>query len=287
MYYRFLRFPDGRPKAVTFSYDDASRHDIRLLETMNKYGIKCTLNINNFVLDEQKRDSRLMPEEIREHVLAKGHEITVHCASHRAPGRLRAIEGIREVLDCRLALEKEFGGIIRGMAYPDSGITKMSPGMTKEIVKNYLKELDIVYARSLRGDNNLFELPEDWLEWIPTAHHDNPEIFNYIDKFVSIDPEGGYRSSLYPRLFYVWGHSHEFANNDNWERLEEICKRLAGHDDTWYATNMEIYNYTQAYNSLIFSADSMTVYNPTLVTVWFSANGITYKIDSGETITLK
>lgn len=30
MRYRFLRFPGGKDKAVTFSYDDGFRYDIRL-----------------------------------------------------------------------------------------------------------------------------------------------------------------------------------------------------------------------------------------------------------------
>lgn len=47
MRYRFLRFPGGKAKAVTFSYDDGDRGDIRLAETINKYGIKCTFNINS------------------------------------------------------------------------------------------------------------------------------------------------------------------------------------------------------------------------------------------------
>ena len=33
--------------------------------------------------------------------------------------------------------------------------------------------------------------------------------------------EGRYHP--YARLFYVWGHSYEFANNDNWEIIEEFC----------------------------------------------------------------
>lgn len=287
MYYRFIRFPGGKTKAVTFSYDDAVKHDLRLLETLNNYGLKCTLNMNNFVLDEQRHSSRLTPDEIREHVLNKGHEIAVHCASHKAPGRLRAIEGIREVLDCRLALEKEFGCIIRGMAYPDWGIRKISEKITKDNIKNYLKELDIAYSRTLGGDNNSFELPNDWLEWMPTAHHNNPNIFQYIDEFVSTDIESRYKSNKDAILFYIWGHSYEFDKDDNWQHLEKICEKLTGHDDTWYATNIEIYNYIEAYRSLIFSADSMTVYNPTLITVWFSADNVIYKIEPGNTITIK
>lgn len=41
MRYKFLRFPGGKSKAVTLSYDDGVRQDLRFIETINKYGLKC------------------------------------------------------------------------------------------------------------------------------------------------------------------------------------------------------------------------------------------------------
>lgn len=284
MNYSFLRFPEGKSKAVTFSYDDAPRYDLHLLEIMDKYNIKCTLNVNNSVLNEEKRTSKLTPAEIRKFILEKGHEIAVHCATHKAPGKIRAIDGIREVLENRLALEKEFGGIIRGMAYPDSGITKIAPITNKEEIKSYLKNLDIAYSRTLAGDNNSFALPNDWYEWMPTAHHKNPKIFEWIDEFNNYDGDTAYSANRVAKLFYVWGHSYEFENDNNWDRLEEICKSIGNREDTWYATNIEIYNYITAYNSLVFSADSTTIFNPTITTLWYYTGNKTYKIEPGKTV---
>ena len=93
-------------------------------------------------------------------------------------------------------------------------------------------------------------------------------------------------TELYPRLFYLWGHSYEFERNKNWELLDDICKKLAGRDDIWYATNIEIYNYVQAYNALVYSADSKIVYNPTLFDIWFDIDGVLYCLKSGETLKL-
>lgn len=287
MNYSFLRFPEGKSKAVTFSYDDGWRYDLQLLEIMDKYNIKCTINVNNFVLKEGKRGSRLTPAEIRKFILEKGHELAVHCATHKAPGKVRAIDGIREVLENRLALEKEFGGIIRGMAYPDSGITQIAPITNKDEIKNYLKNLDIAYSRTIEGDNNSFALPNDWYEWIPTAHHKNPKIFEWIDEFNNYDGDTASIASRVAKLFYVWGHSYEFNNNNNWDRLEEICKSIGNREDTWYATNIEIYNYITAYNSLIFSADSTTIFNPTITTIWYYSGEKTYKIEPGQTVIIE
>ena len=281
MRYRFLRFPNGLSKAVTLSYDDGCAEDVRFAETITKYGLKCTFNLNNIAL----RSKNLSDETVKELILGKGHEVAVHGALHRANGLISAQDGIKDVLDCRLELESRFGRIIRGMAYPDTGITKFHNGTTNEIVKNYLTELGIAYARTLGGDNKNFQLPTDWHAWMPSCHHANPETLNYIDEFLKINLEPWvYSAARQPRLFYMWGHSYEFERGNNWELLDEICEKLSGHDDIWYATNIEIYDYVEAYKSLQFSADGSIVYNPTALTVWFDVDGKTYCINKGETL---
>lgn len=284
MEYTFLRFPGGKAKAVTLSYDDGSRYDIRFSETITRHGLKATFNINSNRLGKNSTDYNLTKEEITEYIIKKGHEIAIHGANHNANGLQRTVAGIQEVLNCRLNLEKNFGGIIRGMAYPDSGITCFQNGISYENIKRYLTDLDIVYARSLGSDNNRFELPNDWHSWTPSAHHNNPKLFDYIDTFLNFDHQSAYRSLRTPKLLYIWGHSSEFEDNQNWDRLEKICKLIGSKEDIWYATNIEIYNYVTAYNSLVFSADGSVVYNPTVRTVWFDIGGTLYNIKSDETL---
>ena len=40
----FMRYPGGKAKAVTFSYDDGVQQDKRLAEIFDKYGMKATFN---------------------------------------------------------------------------------------------------------------------------------------------------------------------------------------------------------------------------------------------------
>lgn len=283
MRYRFLRFPDGKGKAVTFSYDDGCIHDKRFSDIITGYGMKATFNLNSKNLHQQLTD-----DEIRHYMINRGHEIAVHGAMHRANGVQRPIDGIKDVLDCRLELESRFDMIIRGMAYPDSGITKFENTGSYNDIRHYLTDLDIVYSRTLGGDNNSFALPTDWFAWMPTAHHNNPKIMDFIDEFIEIDlSPASYCASRRPRLFYIWGHSYEFERNNNWEHLANICEKLGKKDDIWYATNIEIYDYITAYNSLIYSADGCTVYNPTLKEIWFDVDGVMYTIKPGETIKTK
>ena len=276
-----MRYPEGKAKAVTFSYDDGVPQDLRLVKLFDDYGMKATFNLNC----DYMRKVNFTKEQIKEHFLSKGHEIAVHGANHRANGNMRPIEGIREVLDCRLELEEKCDSIIRGMAYPDCGIRQMGSFGTYEMIKQYLTELDIAYSRTLGEDNDSFMLPEDFHAWMPTAHHKNPQLPEFIDKFLNIDiSTKAYHARRVCRLMYIWGHSYEFDRDDNWELIEEICKKLANNDEIWYATNIEIYDYVQAYKSLRYSADGHRIYNPTLYTIWFDVDGVLYSVKSGETI---
>ena len=292
MKYRFLSFPGGKQKAVTFSYDDGVSQDIRLAELFNSYGLKGTFNINSGLFGQNGRNSRrLTPDEIKKHIIDKGHEVALHGAYHIASASASPTLCLKDAFECRRELEATFDMIIRGMAYPDSGIRVSYNGNNYQTVKEILTFCGISYSRSLGGDNDRFDMPSDFHAWMPTAHHKNPSLFDWIEKFNSISYDTVRAKNNYPRLMYIWGHSYEFDmnpddTNNNWDRIEEICRRLSGREDTWYATNIEIYDYTKAYESLIFSADETKVYNPTNTTVWFVADLKLYKVAPGETLTL-
>ena len=65
MSYRYLSFPGGKMKAVTFSYDDGVKADIRLSEIFSKYGLKATFNINSSALTAEG-SKRLSADEMKD-----------------------------------------------------------------------------------------------------------------------------------------------------------------------------------------------------------------------------
>ena len=87
-------------------------------------------------------------------------------------------------------------------------------------------------------------------------------------------------------MFYLWGHSYEFDNNDNWNVIEKFAEYAGGHENVWYATNIEIYNYVKAYESLETSYDKKIVHNPAGIDVWVELEGNLYEIKAGETLKL-
>ena len=252
----FLRFPQNKSKALTFSYDDGVRQDGRFMELLNKYGLKCTFNINMGSLGADKNSGRFSKEELVE--AYKGHELATHGYQHPFFSALPDNMVTYEIARDRYELEQVTGEIIRGHAY--------AFGDTSDKAVEILDNTGIVYARTTRATNR-FDIPKDWLRLDPTCHHSSVEMFNLIEKFFA--PDDRYHR---PRLFYIWGHTYEFDNNverNNWDYADEFLSKLSGHEDeVWYATNIEIYDYVKAYNSLIFSMDGTVVCNPTCTDVW-------------------
>ena len=64
MRYRFARFPGGKSKAITISYDDGCRHDLQFTQIINKYGLKATFNVNSDLIPIQGGQWRLTAEEL-------------------------------------------------------------------------------------------------------------------------------------------------------------------------------------------------------------------------------
>ena len=284
MRYKFMRFPGGKTKALTLSYDDGVRADLKLAKIIEKYGIKCTFNINS---SSMLKSDKLSREEIKSAILDTGNEVAVHGECHIAPGNASPARAITDIINCRIQLEDAFGMIIRGMAYPDSGIRRLDNGTDIDNIIGYVKNLGIAYARTLGDDNNKFLMPTNWFNWMPTAHHDNPKLMQWAEEFISIDVNELYLTRQYPRLFYLWGHSYEFDKNDNWHVIEDFCKTVSGKEDIWYATNIEIYEYTEAYNSLVTSADGNIIYNPTSTEIYLSIDKKNYSIKPNETLVVQ
>ena len=282
MPYRFMRFPDGKSKAVTFSYDDGVRADMRLADIFDRYGMKSTFNICTSLVAAQDGGSRLSVNDLND-LVRRGHEIAVHGHEHKWPCFSTDLEIIREFLYCREKLEEMLNGIVTGMAYPDRPTSDASDENYRR-VRKLLESIGISYSRTLGGDNDRFDLPEDWLNWMPTVHHDNPHSVDYARKFVDLKVDELYVSRHNPRVFYVWGHSFEFDSNNNWEHIDELCSVLSGKDDIWYATNIEICRYAKAYECLVWNVANTRVYNPTAFDLWFRCRGKTHCVKAGQTL---
>ena len=64
--------------------------------------------------------------------------------------------------------------------------------------------------------------------------------------------------------------------------MERICARAGGDPDTWYATNIEIYNYLTALWQLRFTAERDAVYNPTCLDLWIEVDRKPVMLPAGK-----
>ncbi|MDE5789196.1 MAG: polysaccharide deacetylase family protein [Clostridia bacterium] len=269
-----MRFPGGKAKALTFSYDDGVKADLRLLKIFEKYGLKGAFNLNSKLFDCENWHGRMDEETTFNAFYKSGQEVALHGARHIFLDKVPLPEAIKEVVDNRAYLEEKFGKIVRGMAYAYNGYNAD--------IKRVLADLGVAYARTTNATHD-FTIPEDFLEWNPTCHHTDGQLEKLADKFFSSSPEDEFKHRE-PWLFFVWGHSYEFDDDNNWQVIENLGKLAAEHKDIWHATNIEIYNYVQAYKRLVFSLDGERVYNPSATNVWLEIRGKVYEIASGATV---
>ena len=272
---KYMRFPQGKFKALTFSYDDGVRADKKLLKVFAKYGLKGTFNLNSKLFDCQCWHDRMDEEETYDAFKGSGQEVALHGARHIFLDKVPLCEAVKETCDNRAYLEEKFGKIVRGMAYAYNGYNAD--------IKRVIADLGVVYARTTHSTYG-FGIPTDWLELNPTCHHREKQLAPLADEFFGSSPAEQFKHRE-PWLFYVWGHSYEFDDDNNWEVIEDLGKRATENkDDIWFATNIEVYEYVQAYNRLVFSLDGERVYNPSAIPVWMEIRGKTYKIGAGERV---
>lgn len=170
-----------------------------------------------------------------------------------------------------------FGCVVKGMAYAN--------GSYNDSVVETVRVCGIVYARTTVSTGD-FRIPDDWLRMPATCHHRDARLMEYAEKFLTPADPGAYFWRQTPRLFYLWGHSYEFDDNDNWDVIQRFAARVGNRDDVWYATNGEIYEYVEAYRRLDFAADFTKVYNPSAKDVYIRHFGGNAVIPAGRTVQL-
>ncbi len=258
-------FPGGRHKVLTMSYDDGREEDRRLVELFDQNGIRGTFNLNAGLRDDPRR----IPQS--EYVeLYKNHEIASHTYLHPTIARCPIEQVAQQILQDRRELEAICGKPVRGLAYPN--------GSTSGRIRELLPLLGIRYARVVPTAGG-FAMPEDYYLWSGTCHHNDRLLErgrDFLDLF----------KTQYLYMMYVWGHSYEFTTYDNWQVMEDFCAMMGGHEDIWYATNIEIVDYMDAAERLQFTAAGDKVYNPSAQSIWIEVDKEKLEIPGGALVTL-
>ena len=225
----------GKRKAVTFSFDDGVTQDKRLIDIFNRYGLKCTFNINSGRLDEAKKllcngvtVAHVKPRAEEIAAIYKDHEIAGHTISHPTLKTRSRSEIIREVEQDRLKLSEIAGYEVVGFAYPGGDHC-----LDEDVIRAVREGTKVKYARKTTCTGT-FELPEDPINLYPTVQgSDFDRLMALGEEFIALKPET-------PKLFYIWGHSYEFdITGDGWSRFEDFCRLISSREDIFYGTNTQ------------------------------------------------
>ena len=229
---KFDLFPGNKKRAVTFSCDDGAKFDRLLVEKFDKYGAKCTFNLNSANIgkgDAYLNENAYHVDEKFVKEISARHEIACHALTHPFMERLPLDMMIREVYRDRDNLENLIGKPVVGMAYPY--------GTYDQSVVDALRACGIKYCRTTHSTGG-FGTQDEWLKLNPTCHHNGA--LALVDAFLNT------KTWCNLPIFYIWGHSFEFDGQNNWNVMDELLARLSERDDIWYATNIEVYDYMQA-----------------------------------------
>lgn len=227
---------NGKNKAVTFSFDDGVTQDIRLIELLDKYGLKATFNLNSSLLGLHKRvirnehdvsHDKVNPGKVKE--IYKNHEVAVHTLTHPNLTELDEKTIVWQVEEDRKALERLVGYDIRCMAYPCGGVNN-----DDRVAGIIGKNTKIRMARTITSSYS-FDLQSNLLRFNPSVYYiEIDKLFEMGREFVDLKPDS-------PKLFYIWGHSYEMdAEYITWEKFEEFCRLISARDDIFYGTNSEV-----------------------------------------------
>ncbi len=226
----------GKKKAVTFSFDDGVHQDVRLIEILNKYGLKGTFNLNSAYLGckgKLERNGRVVghykvgPTEVKS--VYAGHEVAVHTLAHPNLTELEEETIVYQVERDRLTLSELAGYEVVGMAYPCGGVN--NDDRVADIIK---RRTGVKYSRTVISTGN-FDLQENLYRFNPSVYYtDEKALFELGEKFINLKTD-------IPQIFYIWGHSYEMdAEYISWEKFEEFCKFISGKSDIFYGTNKEV-----------------------------------------------
>ena len=226
---------NGKKKAITFSFDDGATQDIRLIEILNKYGLKGTFNLNSGLLGREgvlNRNGKTVSfNKVRETELKsiyRGHEIAVHTLTHPNLTMQEDEEVVRQIEEDRQALSKLCDYEVIGMAYPCGDVNN-----DERVAKLIKERTGVKYARTITSTGQ-FDKQSNLFRFNPSVYYIDKDLDAVAERFLTMQADT-------PQLLYIWGHSFELdAEYITWENFQSFCEKIAGKADIFYGTNKEV-----------------------------------------------
>lgn len=222
----------GKKKAVTFSFDDGTTQDIRLVELLNRYDLKATFNLNSGLLGSEQTlirggvsvaHNKLQPRDVPH--IYQGHEIAAHSCTHPLLTQLTDDQVAQQVEEDRLALSELAGYQVVGFAYPGGGYDD-------RVVDILRQRTGIRYARTV-------ETTLDFTGWDDLYRYRGT--VDYYNQWQHLPQLAERFLQAQEGVLYLWGHSFELdIYPQRWQQFADFCRLISGQEDVFYGTNRQV-----------------------------------------------
>ena len=223
------RFLNGKTKVFNVTYDDGVLQDVRFVALLNKYNLKGTFNLNSGLMESEfewtHESGRVIKRLSKEKAVSlyQGHEIACHTLTHPYMHDLTEQEILHELQADKAKLEKLFGREVKGFAVPFDYYS--------ERIENCVRQCGFSYAR-ISQESRSFAPQTDFFNWKATVFHTDPELEQLTRKFIESDEELA--------ICQIVGHSYDLDVEELWDRIENVFRMIASHDDILPMTTIEI-----------------------------------------------
>ena len=228
------RFLNGKTKVFNVTYDDGVLQDVRFVALLNKYNLKGTFNLNSGLMEQEfewtHESGRVIKRLSKDKAvpLYQGHEIACHTLTHPYMHDLSEQEILHELQEDKANLEKLFGREVKGFAVPFDYYS--------ERIENCVRQCGFSYAR-ISQESRSFAPQTDYFNWKATVFHTDPELEQLTRQFIESDEELA--------IFQIVGHSYDLDVENMWDRIENVFRMIAAHDDILPMTTIEIVELLQ------------------------------------------
>lgn len=242
-------------KYFTISFDDGTEQDRRLIELMEKYGIKGTFNISSGIFGRKTyikrtgnsgktayvRDDSCPELYVNHFILSQEQavrlysspnvEVASHGTHHLVQSDLTKEEAEEEITRDFKALSELFGCPVAGHAFPKDTFNGN--------VIDALKKNGALYARRVsRTETKDFSFDRNELIITPTCRHSDPFADRLLKSFINTPAENG------DMVFILWGHSYELdygTDLASYEHIESMFRTVSAAGDIRFVTNRGLY----------------------------------------------
>lgn len=253
-------FPQGKTKAFNLSYDDGVLQDVRLIQLIDKYGLKATFNLNSYLMEtefewthENGSIIKRLPKNTAK-TLYINHEVASHTRSHPYMENLTEAEIMQEMASDKQALEAIFNTDVYGFEVPFDYYS--------DLIERCAVACGFEYARTSQ-ESRSFTPCRTFHRWQGTVFHLDNNLNKLVEDFLRTDEELA--------VFQLIGHSYDLDTANMWDKIEAVFASVSSDRDVLPITNIDLVRYLREMEKAVVTNTS--VINNSSTDLFFSIDG--------------